>query len=304
MEFLSLLQSDMAVALVTFGALGLCVGSFLNVVIHRMPLQMYREWRSQCVEILAEQEDIGKEKMAEIQQIVDKDTPITLSNPPSRCPNCGHKIRWYENIPVVSWLILLKGKCSGCKTAISFRYPFIELLTAVLSMFAIYHFGVTSAGLCSLLLIWILIALSGIDFDTSFLPDRLLLPLAGIGLMANAFNTFVTPVSAILGLVGGYLALWSITKIFGLLFKKDGMGMGDFKLLAVFGAWLGYQQLFFIIFVSCLLGCGAGIVYYFKNNRQSLPFPFGPYIAIAGVLALFYGTDITQWYLQTSGLVR
>ncbi len=297
MEFITLLQNNTYLAVTIFSLLGLCVGSFLNVVIHRMPLQMFYEWRKECSNHLANEKDIGEDMMADVKAIVAQDTPISLSFPPSRCPNCKHKIRWYENIPVISWLILLKGKCSSCKNSISIRYPFVEIITAILSVVVIYKFGVTWEGISALVLVWTLIALAGIDFDTQLLPDRLTFPLAGLGLLVNSFDLFVPAKSAILGLVGGYLALWIITKLYALIKKIDGMGMGDFKLLAVLGAWLGISQIPFIILLSTIIGSIAGIYYYFKNNRQSLPFAFGPYIAIAGIVALLYGTEIVTWYL-------
>ncbi len=297
MEFITLLQTNTHLAMISFALLGLCVGSFLNVVIHRIPLQMFYEWRKECTTHLSNEKDIGEEMMAEVKAIVAKDTPISLSFPPSHCPNCNHKIRWYENVPVISWLILLKGKCSGCQNPISIRYPIVETITAILSALVIYKFGATWEGLSALGLVWILIALAGIDFDTQLLPDRLTFPLAGMGLLVNSFDVFVPAKSAILGLVGGYLSLWIITKLYAVIKKIDGMGMGDFKLLAVLGAWLGVSQIPFIILLSTVIGSVAGIYYYFKNNRQSLPFAFGPYIAIAGIIALLWGTELVNWYL-------
>lgn len=297
MELITLLQNNHSLAIIIFALLGLCIGSFLNVVIHRIPLQMFYEWRKECTNHLENEKDIGQEMMAEVKAIVTKDTPISLSFPPSRCPNCNHKIRWYENIPVISWLILLRGKCSGCKNPISIRYPIVEIITAILSALVIYKFGVNWEGISALVLVWVLIALAGIDFDTQLLPDRLTFPLAGMGLLVNSFDVFVTAKSAILGLVGGYLALWIVTKLYAVIKKIDGMGMGDFKLLAVLGAWLGVSQIPFIILLSTIIGSVAGIYYYFKNNRQSLPFAFGPYIAIAGIVALLYGTELVNWYL-------
>ncbi len=302
MEFITLLQTNSSLALMTFSVLGLCVGSFLNVVIHRIPLQIFYEWRKECTNLLENEKDIGKEMMAEVKAIVAKDTPISPSFPPSRCPKCNHKIRWYENIPVISWLILLKGKCSACKNPISIRYPLVEIITAILSALVIYKFGVNWEGIFALILVWILIALAGIDFDTRLLPDRLTFPLAGLGLLVNSFDVFVPTKSAVLGLVGGYLALWIITKLYALIKKIDGMGMGDFKLLAVLGAWLGVSQIPLIILLSSLIGSVVGGYFYVKNNYQSLPFAFGPYIAIAGVVALLYGTEIINWYLTLAML--
>ncbi|MFC6204398.1 prepilin peptidase [Psychrobacter urativorans] len=296
MQLIELLQLNLTVALITFTILGLCVGSFLNVVIHRIPLMMQYEWRQECSQFLAQQPDMPQNQAATITSIVAKDIPITLSKPASHCPRCTHKIQWYENIPVISWL-LLRGRCSHCKTSISLRYPSVELLTALLSGLVIYHFGVSAVGLSALILVWTLIALTGIDFDTQLLPDRFTFPLAGLGLAVNSQGWFVTPTQSIWGLLLGFLSLWIVVKIFYLITKKQGMGQGDFKLLAVLGAWLGPIMLPFIILLSSLLGCVVGIAL-LKKHGESKPFAFGPYIAIAGIIALLYGNDITSWYLN------
>lgn len=296
MQLIELLQLNLTVALITFTILGLCVGSFLNVVIHRIPLMMQYEWRQECSQFLAQQPDMPQNQAATITSIVAKDIPITLSKPASHCPRCTHKIQWYENIPVISWL-LLRGRCSHCKTSISLRYPSVELLTALLSGLVIYHFGVSAVGLSALILVWTLIALTGIDFDTQLLPDRFTFPLAGLGLAVNSQGWFVTPTQSIWGLLLGFLSLWIVVKVFYLITKKQGMGQGDFKLLAVLGAWLGPIMLPFIILLSSLLGSVVGIAL-LKKHGESKPFAFGPYIAIAGIIALLYGNDITSWYLN------
>ncbi|MFZ2552975.1 A24 family peptidase [Psychrobacter sp. BF1] len=296
MQLIELLQLNLTVALITFTILGLCVGSFLNVVIHRIPLMMQYEWRQECSQFLAQQPDMPQNQAATITSIVAKDIPITLSKPASHCPRCTHKIQWYENIPVISWL-LLRGRCSHCKTSISLRYPSVELLTALLSGLVIYHFGVSAVGLSALILVWTLIALTGIDFDTQLLPDRFTFPLAGLGLAVNSQGWFVTPTQSIWGLLLGFLSLWIVVKVFYLITKKQGMGQGDFKLLAVLGAWLGPLMLPFIILLSSLLGSVVGIAL-LKKHGESKPFAFGPYIAIAGIIALLYGNDITSWYLN------
>lgn len=296
MQLIELLQLNLTVALITFTILGLCVGSFLNVVIHRIPLMMQYEWRQECSQFLAQQPDMPQNQAATITSIVAKDIPITLSKPASHCPRCTHKIQWYENIPVISWL-LLRGRCSHCKTSIGLRYPSVELLTAFLSGLVVYHFGVSAVGLSALILVWTLIALTGIDFDTQLLPDRLTFPLAGLGLAVNSQGWFVTPTQSIWGLLLGFLSLWIVVKVFYLITKKQGMGQGDFKLLAVLGAWLGPIMLPFIILLSSLLGSVVGIVS-LKKYGESKPFAFGPYIAIAGIIALLYGNDITSWYLN------
>ena len=296
MQFVGLLQANSYLALTVFGLLGLCVGSFLNVVIHRMPLAMLFDWRRDCTQLLSEQPDIPNPLMAPIEQIVAQDTPITLSKPRSRCPNCAHQIKWYENIPVISWLFL-RGKCSDCQHPISIRYPLVEIATAVLSILVIHQFGVSVQGISALILVWTLIALTGIDFDTQLLPDRLTFPLAGLGLAVNSQNWFVSASESIWGLLLGFLSLWIVVKVFYLLTKKQGMGAGDFKLLAVLGAWLGPSMLPLIIILSSLIGSVVGIVL-MKIEGESKPFAFGPYIAIAGIVALLAGPQIVHWYLN------
>ena len=295
MQLITLLQDNTTLALVVFTLLGLCIGSFLNVVIHRIPLMMIYSWRQECSQFLAQQPDIAVEQSKIMTDVIANDTPITLSKPASRCPHCAHKIKWYENIPLLSWL-LLRGKCSECHAAIGLRYPIVELVTALLSGLVIYHFGVTPAGLSALILVWTLIALTGIDFDTQLLPDRLTFPLAGLGLAVNSQSWFVTPTQSIWGLLLGFLSLWIVVKVFYLITKKHGMGQGDFKLLAVLGAWLGPMMLPLIILLSSLLGSIVGIVL-MKKQGESKPFAFGPYIAVAGIIALLYGADIVNWYL-------
>lgn len=295
MQLIELLQNNMSVALVIFTLLGLCVGSFLNVVIHRTPLMMYRAWRVECSEFLVSQSDMPKEHTTPLRDIVATDTPITLSTPASRCPHCAHKIKWTENIPLISWMVL-RGRCSDCKAPIGVRYPIVELVTAVLSGLVIYHFGVTGAGLSALVLVWTLVALTGIDFDTQLLPDKFTFPLAGLGLAVNSQGWFVTPTQSIWGLLLGFLSLWVVVKVFYLITKKHGMGQGDFKLLAVLGAWLGPTMLPLIILLSSLLGSIVGIIL-MRKEGESRPFAFGPYIAIAGIIALLYGADIVNWYL-------
>jgi len=295
MQFIQLLQENMTLALIVFGLLGLCVGSFLNVVIHRIPLMMISAWRQECSQFVVEQADMPREHTMPLANIVATDTPITLSRPASRCPQCAHKIKWYENIPLISWLVL-RGRCSDCKATIGLRYPAVELITALLSIIVIYKFGVSASGSSALILVWTLIALTGIDFDTQLLPDRLTFPLAGLGLAVNSQSWFVSPTQSIWGLLIGFLSLWIVVKVFYLITKKHGMGQGDFKLLAVLGAWLGPIMLPLIILLSSLLGSIVGIIL-MKKQGESKPFAFGPYIAIAGIVALLYGSDIVNWYL-------
>ena len=295
MQFIQLLQENTPLALAVFAILGLCIGSFLNVVIHRIPLMMVSSWRQECSQFMSQQTDMPLEHTLPLTQVVANDASITLSRPASRCPHCAHKIKWYENIPLISWLIL-RGRCSACRATIGMRYPLVELVTALLSALVIYQFGVTAAGLSALVFVWTLIALTGIDFDTQLLPDRLTFPLAGLGLAVNSQGWFVSPTQSIWGLLLGFLSLWIVVKVFYLITKKHGMGQGDFKLLAVMGAWLGPLMLPLIILLSSLLGSIVGIIL-MKKQGESQPFAFGPYIAIAGIVALLYGSDIVHWYL-------
>lgn len=284
-ELIALLQHSQLISLLVVSILGLCIGSFLNVVIYRTPLMMAQQWKNECQMLL--HPDMDTEYVE----------PITLSHPASSCPHCHHQIRWFENIPVISWL-LLRGKCSQCQNAISYRYPLVEIITALLSALVVIKFGITWQALAALVLTWTLIALTGIDFDTQLLPDRFTLPLAGLGLFVNAFGLFVSPTAAIFGYVIGFLCLWVVYQLFLLITGKHGMGHGDFKLLAALGAWLGPMMLPLIVFLSALLGSIIGIIL-MKRAGESKPFAFGPYIAIAGMLALLYGQQIVSWYLGT-----
>ncbi len=268
------------------GLLGLCVGSFLNVVIHRLPRMMERDWQAQCAELRGEPAPAEGER-------------LTLATPRSRCPHCGHRITALENIPVLSYLFL-RGRCSRCGAAISLRYPLIELATALLSAFSVVHFGAGWPGLASLALIWSLIALAWIDFDTQLLPDAITLPLLWLGLAVNIFGTYVDLKSAVVGAMAGYLSLWSVYWLFKLATGKEGMGYGDFKLLGALGAWLGWQMLPAVILLSSLVGAVVGIALILVAGRgRSVPIPFGPYLAAAGVIALYWGPAITGAYLGT-----
>ena len=272
--------------LVVFGGLlGLCVGSFLNVVIHRLPKMMEREWLAQCAEIS------GNETSTETES-------LTLSQPRSRCPPCGQAIRAYGNIPLLSYFLILRGKCAGCGKPISLRYPLIEALTGALSAFAVWHFGDTYAAVGALLLIWALLALTFIDFDTQLLPDSITLPLLWLGLAFNLAQVYTDLPSAVIGAMAGYLILWSIYWGFKLLTGKEGMGYGDFKLLAALGAWLGWQMLPTIVLLSSVVGATVGIALIaFARHGRHIPIPFGPYLASAGIIALFWGQTLTNTYL-------
>ena len=271
--------------------LGLCVGSFLNVVIYRLPRMMELRFRQECQLFLAADQDAPTDAPD-----TSLSTPMmTLSQPASSCPHCHAKIRWYDNIPLISWLVL-RGRCRRCGAPIGVRYPLVELTTALLSVLVVWQFGISIQALTGLMLTWVLIALTGIDFDTQLLPDSLTLPLAGLGLFVNAFGVFAPPVQAIFGYVVGFLCLWVVYKLFLLVTGKEGMGYGDFKLLAALGAWLGVSMLPLIVFLSAVVGSIIGVIL-LKRAGESRPFAFGPFIAIAGMVALLFGQDILQWYL-------
>lgn len=277
--------------------LGLIVGSFLNVVILRLPKMMERNWRSDCCDLL----DIKPSS-----QVSSDVVPPTfnLVFPGSHCPKCGHKVQPWENIPVVSYLFL-RGKCSSCSNGISLRYPLIELITGIVSGLLIYHFGPSLQGFFSLILFWSLITLTMIDIDTKYLPDDITLPLMWLGLLVNACGVFpdITVVDSIYGAAAGYLSLWSVFWLFKLITKKEGMGYGDFKLLAALGAWMGWQSLPLIIILSSLVGTVIGVAGIIIQGRdKNIPIPFGPYLAIAGAIAFLWGDHITQFYLQFAGL--
>lgn len=274
---------------VAAGLLGLCVGSFLNVVIHRLPKMMEQDWLAQCSELRGETVSTAGE-------------PLSLARPRSHCPNCGHQITALENIPIISYILILKGNCSGCGTRISPRYPIVETMTGLLSAYAAWHFGPTMQTLGALALIWGLIALSGIDLDTQLLPDSITLPLIWLGLGFNLWATYTDISSAVTGTMLGYLALWSVFWLFKLATGKEGMGYGDFKLLAALGAWLGWQMLPAIILLSSVVGAIVGITLIIATRHgRNVPIPFGPYLAAAGVIALFWGTQITHSYLNLIG---
>ncbi len=269
----------------------LCIGSFLNVVILRLPKMMQQDWRCQCEEFL---------ELPDNQR--NPQEPITLSKPASTCPSCGHKIRAWENIPVVSYL-LLGGKCASCKTGISPRYPLIEALTALLSIATIALLGPTESTLWALLLVWALVALTVIDFDTQLLPDSITLPLMWLGLVLNYFGGLTDFTSAFWGAVAGYLSLWSVYWLFKLITGKEGMGHGDFKLLAALGAWLGWQLLPAIILLSSLVGAVVGIgLMVFRKHGREVPIPFGPYLAAAGLLCLWFGPAIQDFWFGFLGV--
>ncbi len=268
--------------------IGLLIGSFLNVVIYRLPKMMQRDWREQAREIL--------ELPAETQP-----ETFNLVLPNSQCPHCAHEIKPWENIPVISYLFL-RGKCASCKAPISLRYPLVELTCGLLSAYIAWHFGFTWQAGAMLVLTWGLLAMSLIDVDHQLLPDSLVLPLLWLGLIANSFGLFTSLDVALWGAIAGYLSLWSVYWLFKLVTGKEGMGYGDFKLLAMLGAWGGWQVLPLTILLSSLVGAVLGLIMLrLRNAETSTPIPFGPYLAIAGWIALLWGEQITSSYLQIAG---
>ena len=273
---------DQIFVLVGAAAVGLCVGSFVNVVVHRLPKMLERGWQAQCAELRGE--------------AVPEPPAYNLAVPRSQCPACGHRIGAAENVPILSWLVL-KGKCSACKAPISARYPAIELLGALIAVYAAYRFGVTAKGLAVCGLLWTLLALTCIDFDTQLLPDDLTLPLMWAGLLVNLWGMFTSLPAAVIGAMAGYLSLWTIYWLFKLIRGKEGMGFGDFKLLAALGAWLGWQMLPVIVLLSSVVGTVVGVgLIVFKGRDHNVPLAFGPYLAIAGAIATFWGDSLVKLY--------
>lgn len=277
MEYLAFLAQP-AMFVGTCLVAGLAVGSFLNVVIHRLPIMMDREWRAQCAELRGDP--------------VPQEEPFGLALPRSRCPNCGHGITAAENVPVLSYL-LLRGRCRACKARISPRYPLVEILCGLLFASAAVHFGFGPAAVAAMLYLAALIALTGIDFDKQLLPDDITLPLMWAGLLVNMFGTFTDLRSAVIGAAAGYLSLWSVYWGFKLATGKEGMGYGDFKLLAALGAWLGWQALPALILLSSVIGAVIGIGAMVSGlTKRGEPIPFGPFLAAAGIVAMFFDDTI------------
>ncbi len=270
-------------------ALGLCIGSFLNVVIHRLPKMMEREWREQCAEL------------AGATAAPAAGGRYNLLVPRSACPGCGHRISAFENIPLASWLVL-RGKCSACGMRIPARYPIVELLAGLIAAYAAWRFGPSLAALGAMGFGWSLLALTVIDLDTQLLPDDLTLLLLWAGLLVNLDGTFVPLRAALIGAVAGYLALWLVYWGFKLATGKEGMGYGDFKLLAAIGAWLGWQKLPMVILLYSVVAAVVGIcLIVFARHGRDKPIPFGPYLAVAGVTALFWGEAIARRWLPILG---
>ena len=288
--------NDRTLLIASTTILGLLVGSFLNVVIHRLPIILKRQWRKDCLLFLSDNGDSNPttENTAEEK--------YNLVLPRSCCPHCGHAISAWQNIPILSYL-LLRGKCHYCSTPISLRYPMVELLSAIIALVIILQFGPTPSAMMAIILSWGLLCLSFIDYDHQYLPDNITLPFLWLGLIVNLNGMFVDIESALIGTMVGYTILWSIYKLFKLVTGKEGMGYGDFKLLAMLGAWLGWQMLPAIILLSSLVGALVGIgLVLFRQHEKSKPIPFGPYLAMAGWLTLMWGDEINSAYLVWVGL--
>lgn len=294
MELFTLLAQHPPLLIAAVFVFGLMVGSFLNVVVYRLPVMMERDWKRQCLEYLHPDQPLD--------QSTGGHERFNLIVPRSRCPACGHQISALENIPVLSWLFL-RGKCSACGARISLRYPSVEFVTALLSAVVAWKLGWGWPMAAALVFTWALIALTLIDFDHKLLPDSITLPLLWLGLLLSLDSLFVDMRASIIGAAAGYLSLWSVYQLFKLLTGKEGMGFGDFKLLAAVGAWLGWQALPVTILLSSLVGAVVGILLILIRGRdRNIPIPFGPYIAAAGWLAMLWGKDITDAYLRFAGL--
>lgn len=299
MELIYALEQSPVLLLVTAFIFSLLVGSFLNVVIFRLPQAMQYDWTNDSIEHLTDEHPELKEPL---EKYHNNNKRPSLVWDRSHCPKCNHQITALENIPVISFL-LLRGKCSQCKTSISHRYWLIELLTAILSTIVVYHFGFSLASLAAMVLTWFLIVIAMIDYDTMFIPDQLSLPLIWIGLFISLWSIFIMPPAAIKGALLGYLLLWSIFHLFKIITGKEGMGYGDFKLLAAGGAWLGMQSVMVIVVMSSFAGAVLGSIYMIINkNKQGKPIPFGPYLAVGIWLTMLFGQNIIDWYLDFSGL--
>ena len=268
-----------------FGAI---IGSFLNVVILRIPALLEYDWRCQCRELLEQDKN-------------DEERPPGIVISRSKCPKCGHSIRAHENIPLLSYL-LLRGKCSACKAKIHFRYPLVEFITAVLFVITIWHFGPNLQGLTALFLTALLISMAGIDIDHQLLPDNMTIPLLWSGILLSFWSIHTDLSSSVIGAIAGYLILWSVYHVFRLLTGKEGMGYGDFKLLAALGAWMGWQMLPLVVLLSSVVGAVVGVILMATGRlKKDKPMPFGPFIAAAGWIALIWGEQIINFYTRSGG---
>jgi len=295
MELIRVFQANPEFFYISVIILGLIIGSFLNVVIHRFPIMLLRDWRHDCHEFLKEKFPGDLSSAVTPEETTPK---YNLVVPRSACPHCGHPITAIENIPVLSYLFL-KARCKSCKVNISIRYPVIEAVSGFLTFCVAWKFGVSFAFLSAALLTWALICLTMIDYDHQYLPDQITLPLIWLGLILNMDGMFTDLNSAIIGAVAGYLSLWTVYQVFKLVTGKEGMGFGDFKLLALFGTWLGWQMLPAIILISSILGSIVGIsLIIIKRHEKGKPIPFGPYLAAAGWITLIWGAELNALYFQ------
>ena len=289
MDLITVLQQNVTFFYITVGIISLLIGSFLNAAIYRIPIMLENSWKEDCLHLLNEGE--ASDEIAESEK-------FNLFTPRSQCPDCGHMITAIENVPVLSYLFL-RGKCSSCGTHISMQYPLIELFTVAVSLIAAWKFGANMQTVASLFFIWTLITLSLIDAKTMLLPDNLTLPLLWLGIVANYFGLFTDLESSVLGAIFGYLILWTIFHVFRLLTGKEGMGYGDFKLLAALGAWGGWQILPFTIFASSLIGAVFGILLMLiKRSKDSQPLPFGPWLALAGFITFIWRDEVLLYMKQ------
>lgn len=296
LDITTVMQSQLWFYLTTIGLVSLCVGSFLNVVIYRLPLMMQREWQGECRLLL--ESELKSNKADESESL---NSTFNLVKPNSTCPKCKTAIKAWQNIPIISWLFL-KGKCASCSNPISARYPIVEAITALLSLVVAYSLGATEQALLYIAITWALVALTFIDIDHMLLPDQITLPLVWLALIAAVLGYTVTPTDAIIGAACGYLSLWSVFWLFKLLTGKEGMGYGDFKLLAVFGALLGWQSLLTIILLSSVVGAIIGIALLtIQGKDKATPIPFGPYLAIAGWITMLWGEQLQASYFNLIG---
>ena len=294
MSLIQVLQNQAVTLAAVCALVGLVVGSFLNVVVHRLPKMLERDWDGQAADVL---EHKGLPDVAKKLRGCDAQR-YNLMTPASTCPHCGHKIRAYENIPILSY-VFLRGRCSSCKSPITIRYPVVEAISSILAGYIGWRFGLTWAMAGALIFAWALIALTVIDIDTQLLPDDITLPLLWLGLLVNLNNGFTPLSSAVIGATTGYLSLWAVYWLFKLTTGKEGMGYGDFKLLGAIGAWLGWKMLPVVILLSSLVGACVGVaLIVFTRHGRNTPIPFGPYLAAAGLIALFWGEAINRTYLQ------
>lgn len=284
MDIIHLLQTSQMWLFVTVGLFSLLVGSFLNVVIYRLPIILEREWQKECAELHGQEATL--------------DSKFSLVLPRSQCPSCGHQITAIENVPILSYLVL-GGKCKGCRTPISMQYPLIELATALISIGVAWHFGFSIQLLAMLFFTWSLVALFMIDAKTMLLPDKITLPLMWLGILANFYGLFTSLENSVMGAMAGYMVLWLVFQLFRLVTGKDGMGFGDFKLLAALGAWGGWQILPFVVFFASALGAVFGIAWMLiQRKKDSQPLPFGPWLAVAGLIAMVWHQEVLTYTQQ------